>query len=456
MSLRATAFLLFTLACVIISPNSLRAEDYRPIIPPEFHKQSLLNGMEILLLTGNDQRVPFVLMIKNGVAFDPIEKWGVTYLTSWMILEQSETSNGLAVETELRELEAELDLRVEWDAIFFVGSAPSENLVDVLNLLAEMVVRPAFREETFQQLRNGVLQELEERPNQLESLTQDVFLAELFQANPYAHSVKGTTETLKNLSLADVKTQYRKLFLPNQSQLAFFSPGDPDGTVAALSRHWGSWIKNDPLPFTFRKALPPNGRRVQFLDQASADSLFRWGNLSVERSSADYYALKVFQQYLTLSLPSWASQIASQRQIQASSELESRRMPGYLQLSIQAPPEELIAYFHRFESFAQDLHDGHIDSQKFEEAKQLAYLEMIDSLREPLAGLYRLLETSLYEVGINFLTNYGLRLDRLTRDDFQEAVQKYVALDNFVLVVAGPSQHLQSELDKIGAVEPSR
>ncbi len=452
MSLRATAFLLSTIAFLIISPNPLRAEDYRPITPPEFYKQALLNGMEILLLAGNDQRVPFVLMIKNGAAFDPTEKWGVTYLTSWMILEQSETSIGLAVETGLRELEAELDLRVGWDAIFFVGSTPSENLVDVLNLLAEMVVRPVFREESFQQLRNGVIQELEERQNQLEILTQDVFLAELFQANPYAHSVKGTTETLRNLSLADVKTQYRKLFLPNQTQLAFYLSGDSDGTVAALSRHWGSWIKRDPLPFTFRKALPPNGRRVQFLDQPSADSLFRWGNLSIERSSADYYALKVFQQYLTLSLPSWASQIASQRQIQASSELESRRMPGYLQLSIQAPPEQLIAYYHKFESFAKDLHDGHIDSQKFEEAKQLAYLEMTDSLREPLAGLYQLLETSLYEVGINFLTNYGLRLNRLTRDDFQEAVQKYVALDDFVLVVAGPAQYLKSELDKIGPV----
>ena len=125
--------------------------------------------MEILLLTGSHPRVPFVLMIKNGAAFDPIEKWGITYLTSWMILEQNESSTGLAVEAGLRELEAELDLRVEWDAIFFFGSAPSENLVDVLNLLAEMVVRPAFREETFQRLRNGVIQELEETQNQLDA-----------------------------------------------------------------------------------------------------------------------------------------------------------------------------------------------------------------------------------------------------------------------------------------------
>ena len=408
--------------------------------------------MEVLFLASSDQRVPFVLMIKNGAAFDPIEKWGVTYLTAWMILEQRENSTGLAIQRGLQELEVEIDLRLNWDAIFFFGSAPGDSLVDVLELLAEMVVRPSFREETFQHLRDELIQEVEEEGKHLEILTQDVFLAELFQANPYAHAVKGTTETLKNLSLTDVKIQYRKLFLPNQAQLGFYSSGDRHGTFTALSRQWGGWIKKTPLPFTFRKAPPAHGRRVQFLDSLSEESLFRWGNLSVERSSADYYALKIFQQYLTLCLPTWAKQIASQKQIQASSELETRRMPGYLQLSIQAPPEQLIAYYHKFEGLAKDLHNGHIDSQKFEEAKQLAYLDMTDSLREPLSGLYQLLETSLYGVGVNFLTNYGLRLKRVTRGDFQDAVQRYVSLENSILVVAGPAQQLDSELDKIGTV----
>lgn len=448
MSLRTILLLLLTLP--ILSTNSLKAQGYGPISPPEFYRQSLLNGMEILFLARSDERVPFVLMIKNGAAFDPIEKWGVTYLTTLMIFEQRDNPTGIEIRQGLQELNADLNFGVEGDAIYFFGSAPKEHLVDTLNLLAEMVVRPAFHEETFRQTRQRVILEIEEEQQHLEKISQDLFLAELFQTNPYAQSVKGTTETLSNLSLRDIRIQYRKLFMPNQAQLAVYHSGDRNEIFRTLSRHWGSWIKDNPLSFTFRQASPPLRQRLKFLDWPSGESLFRWGSLGVERDSSDYYALKIFQQYLTLCLPTWANQIASETQIQASSELEAGRMPGYLQLNIQAPPHQLIAYYQKFEVLAKELQDGHIDVQKFEEAKRLSYLELTDSLGEPLSALYQLLDTSLHNVGINYLANYGLRLDRVTPETFQNAVRKYVVPETSVLVLAGPVQRLRSELAKIG------
>ncbi len=371
--------------------------------------------MEILFLARSDERVPFVLMIKNGAAFDPIDKWGITYLTTSMLFEQSASRTGVELQKGFQELNADLNFGVEGDAIYFFGSAPTEQLGDTLNLLAEMVVRPAFQEEAFQQTRQRMVLEIEEEQQHLGVISQDLFLAELFQANPYAHAVKGTAQTLHNLTLSDVRTQYRKLFMPNQAQLALYHSGDGNEIFRALSRSWGS--------------------------------------LGVKRGSRDYYALKVFQQYLTLCLPTWANQVASEEQIQASSELEAGRMPGYLQLNIQAPPHQLISYYQKFEVLAKELQDGNIDGQKFEEAKRLAYLEMTDALGEPLSALYQLLETDLHNVGINYLTNYGLRLDRVTPETFQNAVRKYVSLEHSVLVVAGPVQRLRSELAKIGKLK---
>ena len=148
MSLRTILFLL--LALPILSTSPLRAQGYGPISPPEFYRQSLLNGMEILFLARSDERVPFVLMIKNGAAFDPIDKWGLTYLTTLIIFEQGESRTGVEVQQGLQELNADLNFGVEGDAIYFFGSTPGEQLADTLNLLAEMVVRPVFLEETFQ------------------------------------------------------------------------------------------------------------------------------------------------------------------------------------------------------------------------------------------------------------------------------------------------------------------
>ncbi len=453
MSLRTIIFLLLL---PILSTNLLGAQGYGPISPPEFYRQSLLNGMEFLFLTRSDERVTFVLMIKNGAAFDPVEKWGLTFLTTLMIFEQGDNPEKVEIQQGLQELNADLHFSVEGDAIYFFGDAPREHLVDTLNLLAEMIVRPVFHDETFQKTRQRVILEIEEEQQHLGKITQDLFLAELFRANSYGHSIKGTMETLKNLSLSDVRIQYRKLFIPNQAQLAVFHSGDRNEIFKAVSRYWGSWIKNYPVSFTFRQARPPLRQRLKLLDWPSGDTLFRWGSLGVKRGSRDYYALKIFQQYLTLCLPTWANQVASEEQIQASSELEAGRMPGYLQLNIQAPPHQLIAYYQKFEVLAKELQDGHIDAQKFEEAKRLAYLEMTDSLGEPLSALYQLLETDLYGVGINYITNYGLRLDRVTPETFQNAVRKYVSLEHSVLVVAGSAQRLRSELAKIGIEEAPR
>lgn len=448
-----TTFLVFSLLVVsIISTNGIRAENYDLIPIPEFYNRPLLNGMEFLFLPGAEDRIPFVLMIKNGAAFDPVNKWGLSYLTAWMILEGTQSRDGLEIQEEIAKLEVQLDFQVTWDVIYLFGEASKERLVDVLNLLAEMVVHPVFTQEMFERLNLELEEEAEQATQQMQFRTQQIFAAELFQENPYGHPVKGVPKTIRNLTLRDVRVHYQKIFIPNQAQLAFYYSGERDQTFAALSRHWGNWIRSKPLPFTFRKAIPPSGRQIYLLDGSAPHGMFRLGKLAVSRNSADYYALKVLEQYLILSLPTWAGEIAQREQIHASTEVQARIMPGFLQLSIQAPPEQLLAYYGKFEDLIEELENGSIDVPKFEEAKRLVYLELVYSLQDPIPRLYQLLETDLFNVGVNFINYFGYRLNRVTLEVFQRAVQKYLSLEDFVLVVAGPRDQLQPELEKIGQV----
>ena len=440
------------LSLLIISTNSGWAESYAQIDVPVFEKRTLLNGMDFLFLPTSEFRVSFVLMVRNGAAFDPLDKWGVTYLTTRLLMEEIESRTGRHIQEDLKRMEAELDFRVDWDAIVFFGSCSVDQIREMLELLAEMVVRPQFREETFERLRSQVLRELKTEQKGPDAITQDIFLSELLRGNPYEHPVKGNSETLQNLYLTDLKVQYRKLFMPNQTQLALYYSGETESMFNTLSRRWGSWVKSDPAPFTFRPARRPEQGRIMLFDQPDGESLFRWGSLGVRRGDRDYYVLKVFEQYLTLSLPAWTVGVTPDNQIRASSVLEAGRMPGYLQLSIQAPSEELLAYFRKFQEFAKNLQKGEIDPDRFEEAKRLSYLEITTSLEEPRLRLFRLLETTLYSVGINFITHYGLRLSRVSPDEFVRVLPKYLSLDQFVMVVAGPVDKLKAELEKIGQV----
>lgn len=438
---------------LIISGNLLRAEIYTEIPIPSLHKQSLLNGLQLLFLPSSETRLPFVLMIENGAAFDPVDKWGVTYLMVKTALEGTEEKPGLVILEELQKLGCELDFRVDWDAVYFFGAAPTDQLATALNGLARIIVRPQLEKETFERIRRQILKELEQETEHIETVTEALFVSRLFAGNPYQHSVKGTPGTLRNLELRDVKVQYRKLFLPNQAQLALYHTGDRDPLFAELSRRWGSWVRGDPAPFTFRKALAPTERHILLIDRPLNESLFRWGKLGVEKGTREYYALKVFEQYLTLSVPDWALQVASENQIKALAQVRARKMPGYIQFSLQAPSGQLLSYVEKYQDFLLDLREGRIDSARLEEARRLTFLEFRNSFNRPLSSLYMLLETDLYDLGINYITNYGFRIDRVSEEALQSLLQEYLSIQESLMVVAGPAEILQSKLQELGKVE---
>ncbi len=423
------------------------------IPPPQFSKTALLNGMEVFFLPNPEPRSHFVLMIQNGAAFDPAGKWGLTRLTVQSMLEKTERRTGDQLREDLALLGAELDARVEWDAIYFQGSAPPERLADALNVLAEVIVRPAFDEEVFESVRAEQLEEVRAGADDPGERTAEVFLRELFGLNPYGHTVNGTVQTLQSLLLNDLKIQYRKLFLPNQAQLAVFYSGDHTPLFSGMARSWGSWVRGEAAPFTFRRARAPDTARALVLDQpGTGQGLLRLGALSVPRSEPQFYDLKVLEQYLTLSLTDWAREVTSKAQIRAAVRLEAGRMPGFLQLTVQAPEGELVQYAFRFRDLLERLRNGEIDPDRFKEAKELAFLEMRRQLEDPRGLARQLLEVHLHGVGVSFLTTYGIRLQRVKPSRFQATLTELLAPSSLLLVAAGDGAFLKAQLEEWGRV----
>ncbi len=446
----AAGSLMILLAIALLAlPIAVRGQ----IPPPQYAKHSLLNGFEVLLLDEPAPRPRFALMIRNGAAFDPAGKWGATFLMCRMMMERTEKRTGEQLRQDLRTIGADLFVRADWDAIFFYGSAPSERLEDALNILSEMVVRPEFDEETFERLRNGLIAEVKGEADNLELQTQKVLLNSLFQQNPYAHGVKGELETLNNLNVNDVKIQYRKLIMPNQAQLALYFSGDQAGFLRSLGRRWGSWVSGEPLPFTFRQATPPTETSIAVWDRPGQDCLIRVGALGPRRGEPDYYALKTLEQYLTLSLSHWASEVANESQIQASVHVKGLQMPGFVELNLRTESDRTVPYLRRIWGALADLRAGKIDPARFKEAKELAFLDLRNRLSDPEGRLFELLEANLYDLGISYLTTYGLRLDRVSPDKLQAVVQSRLPETAFRIVVAGPVTKLEAGLRSLGRLD---
>ncbi len=442
---------LLLLISLIIAPGSSFAESFQHSLLPEIERKPLLNGMQFLFFDGTEERVPFILMIKNGAAFDPSGKWGATNLLLKMMIDGAMDE---VLERELGEREIEFDYSLDWDAIHVKGTAPAEHLNFALSTLSDLLVRPVLDEEVFERYREQAIEEAKEDWERLESRTQLLFSEYLFQKNPYGHPVIGTPDTLKKLYLRDVKIQYRKLMIPNQAFLAVAFSGDREDLFRRQSRRWGSWVRNKAAPFTFRKSVPPERPKILLVDQQNGETSFlRWGYLGVARSSRDFLIFKILEEYLTLWLPSWAEEISASSQIRGCPKLVERRMPGYLQVSLETPADSIISYYEKLRDSLAELRSGKLDVSQFEEAKQLVFQELEGAFNEPVGQMKLILGAELYGLGVNYISTLNLRLERVTQEVFQERLNELLPQGRFVMIVAGEVEKLEPFFANVGEVK---
>lgn len=441
--------ILATLA--IISTTALYAEQPAQIPLPKIERKSMLNGMQVLFLDSEGDRCPFLLMIQNGAAFDPVDKWGVTFLMTRMLMDRLAETDYLS---EFKAKGITVHATTDWDAIFIEGSAPAQELEFALQTLGEILVRPNFKQEVFDRLRATLVAELEKLEQDPGFQSEMLFTSRVFQENPYGHPVRGTTKTVSSLYLQDVLIQAKRLLLPNQTSLAVYYSGDRDQLFEKLARRWGGWVQQRALPFTFRQATPPSEPQIALVDRLSTDKcLVRWGYLGVEKSSRDYLTCQVLEQYLTLAMPEWAREVQNVNHIRGYARCVARRMPGYLQISIETEPKYAPAYVSKFLSAMEKLRTDSIDEKRFNEAKSLVLQEFLKSLADPVQRIREILASELYGLGLGFIPTFPLRLDRVTPEVFRRDVSERLPDKSFVVVVVSPEAGLDSRLEQFGRVE---
>lgn len=435
----------------IISTSVLHAEQPAQIPLPKIERKSMLNGMQVLFLDSENGQCPFLLMIQNGAAFDPVDKWGVTDLMTRMLMDQLQVGD---YRSEFQAKGIKMQAETGWDAIFVEGSAPPEELEFALQTLGEILVRPKFKEEAFDRLREKTLAELDALEKDPELRSESLFTSKLFGSNPYGHPVRGTAETVSGLYFRDILIQARRLLLPNQTSLAVYYSGDRGRLFERLARRWGGWVQQKPLPFTFRPAPVPSEPQIVLLEDASTEQcLVRWGYLGVEKSSRDFLTFKVLEEYLTLSLPGWAKEIEDSNQIRGYARYSGRRMPGCLQVSIETEPRFVTDYVAKLQAAVEDLRNGPPDEQRFGEAKSLVLQDFLKSFTDPEARIREILTSELYGLGLGFIPTFPLRLDRVTPERFQKDLAELLPSGGFVVVVVSSESSLVSDLKQFGQVE---
>jgi len=422
---------------------------------------------ELLPLEGNPL-VHLKVLIKVGSAYDPTGKEGLAQLT-WSIM--ADGGSRLLSIKEITEkfypLAASVGLDVDKEMSVFSGTIHRDNLEAFYVIFKDMLLDPGFREDDFNRIRTNQLNFVEKTlvSNMDEEFGKQILNLMLYEGHPYSHLMAGTAESVKSLTLDEVKAFYKEHFVQGNVTI-----GLAGGYPADFALKIAADFEKLPATFTPTLSLPeprlPNGLEFILAEKQTPATAISMGfPVSLNRSSADFFALWIagahfgeHRQHLSLLF----QKIREQR---GQNYGDYAYIEHFIQGRDKFPATNNARQQQYFSIWIRPLANSNrhfVIRQALLELRRLVE-DGISEERFELTRTYLLNYTKLYAQTLgerlgwqmdshyygypDFLTEVQARLPKLTRDDVNRAIKKHLNFNNlYVAVITQDGEALKKAL----------
>jgi zinc protease len=426
-------------------------------VPKQF---TLPNGMQVYLVEQHNLPVLTAeLAVLRGSEANPVDRPGLASFTAQMLNEGTEKRTSPQLADDIARIGATLAASSTADATLITGGSLKKNSDRLFDLLSDVAIHPAFREEEIERVRKRRLTALIQQNDQPHTVAQRVLLREVYgEKCPYGYLESGTPKSTQATARTDLVKFYRGGFAPQDSALIVAGDITEAQLKAEARKYFGGWTGQA----TASKAPVVENtvtRRVVIVDKPHApQSAVHIGQVGLERRNPDYAAVSVmndilgglFSSRINLNLRE-----AHGYTYGAFSYYQFRRGTGpftigsMIRTDVTAPAVKEV--FHEVEKMR---------------AAEVSPAELAMAKESNVRGLTAQFETTrLTAHTISNLFVYGLPLDyyrtlpgkfeSVSAADVLRAADKYLAPDKMVVVVAGDRARIEPELKKLdlGKVE---
>src|SRR5919205_4285960 len=208
-------------------------------------ESSLPTGLRVVVV---EQRRPplvsFRLAFRAGDASDPAELPGLTDILTNMLVEGTESRTSRQIAEEVARYGATLTAGATSDYLTVAASSLSSYADKVLELLADVTLRPTFPEGELALAKSNAQQNLIAQRAQPSFLASEAAARVIFGTHPYA-IVSPTPESLEAVTRERLLRQHRQLLVPNNAVLLVAGDVDRGHVVSRVEELFGGWRRGE-------------------------------------------------------------------------------------------------------------------------------------------------------------------------------------------------------------------
>jgi zinc protease len=247
-------------------------------------------------------KVVIKLMFRNGSITDPQGKEGITQLLASLVTEGGTRElTKEQITDKIYPWAANYGSSVDKEVSVFTFEVPAVFLVKFYPIIKGLLLNPSFSSKDFDRVKSNQQNYVDEviRTSSDEEYSKKALEDFLFRGTNYQHLTAGTSSSLKDITLDDVKKQYKKYFCRNNLTIGIAG----NYTAAFLA----TLQKDMQLLPALQGALPvpgkaqmPDGINIEIIAKKNAlgSAIFGGFPMNLTRANDDFAAMMVANSWL--------------------------------------------------------------------------------------------------------------------------------------------------------------
>lgn len=422
----------------------------RPLNIPILDEAVLSNGLRVVIVESN--RLPLVsyrLALRTGDAHDPADLPGLMDTLTAMLNEGTESRTSRQIADEVARLGATLTAGANSDYTTVAASALSQYSDQILDLLADVVLRPSFPENELELIRQNSLQNLIAQRAQPSFLANERMARVIFGQHPYA-VISPTPESIAAMTREQLMGFHRSMFIPNHAVLVIVGDIKRDEVIRRIADLFGDWKEGQAPDAQFIAPPERTAREVHLVDRrGSAQSNIVIANPAITRTSPDYFPMLVMHTVLGANASSRLFMNLREEKgytYGAYTNLDARRNAGSFRATAEVRTPVTGASLEEFFYELNRIRAEAVSEKELDDAK--SYLTGVFPIRlETQEGLIdQLVQIKMFDLPEDYLQTYRHQVSAITREDVQRVAQQYIMPDKVAIVIVGDAAAITDQI----------
>jgi zinc protease len=428
-----------------------------PTVAAKNMNQKTAGPIASVLQPNRSPLVTFRILFMAGSASDPEGKEGVAALTASMLAQGgSRLMSYDQITNTFYPMATSFSNQIDKEMTVFSGTTHVDNLDRYYAIISQMLLDPGFRQEDFTRLKTDAINYLKVslREGNDEELGKEQLYNTIYAGHPYGHHNLGTLSALEHLTLDDVRAFYRQHYTRANLVLGLAGSYQP-AFVKKVQADFSKLPAGRPGKVNIDEPKVDTGMRIELIKRDTRSTGISLGfPIDVTRRDPDWPALAVVASYFGQHRSSNSHLYQRLRelrglnygdyayieyfprgmfQFQPDPNLGRTRQIFQIWIRPVEPQNGHFALRAALYEYDKLVKDG-MSKEAFEGAREflLKNINILTSTQD--ANLGYALDSRYYGIS-DFNTYMRERLSRLTLDDVNNAVRRYLKSDRMRIVL---------------------